>query len=336
MKPFMTIDDHPLLEVCDLRVEFVDEHRRVRANRGVSLTVRRGELLAILGESGSGKSVCAQAIIGLLGSDADVCAEALRFDGTDVRGLTEHAWRQWRGRRISMIFQDSLASLNPVFTVGWQIAEVIRAHADIGRREARRRAIALLDRVRVPEPERRAAQYPHELSGGMRQRAMIAMALAMEPELLLADEPTTALDVTVQREIMELLRELQEARGLAVVLITHDIGVVAEVADRVVVMYAGEVVEEGRVADVLDTPCHPYTEGLIASLPDAGDDAELVAIPGAPPDLEQETRGCAFAPRCVYAQAVCREEAPPLALVGGAHRSACHFWPRVGGGPADG
>jgi oligopeptide transport system ATP-binding protein len=316
-----------VLEVKDLAVEFRLGHKTVYAVNGVSWSLGRSETLAILGESGSGKSVSAHAIMGTLNSArAKVTAGQVLFEGRDILKLPERERRRVRGRKISIIFQDSLSALNPVFTVSNQIGEMFRFHAGMPRRAAQRAAIDLMDRVGIPDAKRRANAYPHEFSGGMRQRIMIAMALALEPDVLIADEPTTALDVTVQAQIMELLRELQQEMGMALVLITHDLGVVADMADRIIVMYAGRAVEESPVREVYQAPAHPYTAALLRSVPrlDRAED-DLQPIRGAPPDMTMLTPGCPFRPRCSWAAEVCAHERPPLEVVGGGRSSACHF-----------
>jgi oligopeptide transport system ATP-binding protein len=314
-----------LLQVNDLRVEFRSGREIVRAVNGASFSVRRGETAAVLGESGSGKSVTAAAIMRLLASPpAHVTGGSIHFNGEDVLGLPMAQWRKRCGREIGMVFQDALASLNPVFSVGWQVAEPFRAHGILDAREALERAAELLGRVGIPEARSRARDYPHQFSGGMRQRVMIAMAIALDPSLLIADEPTTALDVTVQAQIMELLRDLQRERDMAMVLITHDLGVVAEVADHVAVMYGGRVVESGRVRDVLSRPAHPYTLALLESAPRTElDRQELRPIVGSPPDMATLPRGCSFHPRCRRATDECRAALPPRVQAAAGHHAEC-------------
>jgi oligopeptide transport system ATP-binding protein len=311
----------PVLSVVDLAVEFPSPEGVVRAVDGVSFSVMAGETLAILGESGSGKSVTAQAAMGLIPATAG----QVYLDGVEVLALSEDDRRRLRGSRIAMIFQDPLSALNPVFPVGFQIAEMFRVHRGMRRKEANARAVELLERVRIPSARQRAGEYPHQFSGGMRQRVMIAMALALDPAVLIADEPTTALDVTVQAQILDLLDQLRVETGMGVVLITHDLGVAAEVADQVAVMYAGRIVETGAAEDVLTSPRHPYTAGLLASLPTEGQaERRLEPIRGAPPSLSRVPVGCAFHPRCPHMAPVCVEAVPPLLVVGdGARRSAC-------------
>ena len=326
-----------VLEVKDLAVEFRLRDRTVHAVNGVSWSLGRSETLAILGESGSGKSVTAHAIMGTLSSArAKITAGQVWFGGRDLLKLPERERRRVRGSKIGIIFQDSLSALNPVFTVSNQIGEMFRFHAGMPRRAAQRAAVALMERVGIPDAARRANAYPHEFSGGMRQRIMIAIALALEPDVLIADEPTTALDVTVQAQIMELLRELQQEMGMGLVLITHDLGVVADMADRIMVMYAGRAVEESPVRELYRAPAHPYTAGLLRSVPrlDRAED-DLQPIGGAPPDMTVVAPGCPFRPRCSFAAEVCGDERPELLSVGEGRTSACHFSHEVMEGAAD-
>ena len=317
--------DSPLLEVNDLYVEFRSGREIVRAVNGASFSVRRGETAAVLGESGSGKSVTAAAIMRLLASPpAHITGGSIRFNGADVLSAPLSEWRKRCGREIGMVFQDALASLNPVFSVGWQIAEPFRAHGILPAKAALKRAEALLGRVGIPEPHQRARDYPHQFSGGMRQRVMIAMAIALDPQLLIADEPTTALDVTVQAQIMDLLLDLQRERHMAMVLITHDLGVVAEVADHVAVMYGGRVVESGAVRDVLSRPAHPYTLALLESVPRAdAEQQQLNPIVGSPPNMATLPSGCSFHPRCRMATDACRVSLPPTVEVAPGHPAEC-------------
>ena len=321
----------PILEVDDLSVEFRTRYGVVRAVNGISYKLQADESLAILGESGSGKTVSAQAIMGLIDTPPGFITKGrILYRGVDLLKLPENERRRVRGQKIAMIFQDALTALNPVFSVGFQIGEMYRVHRGSSRDEARRKAVELMKRVRIPSAGERAGDYPHQFSGGMRQRVMIAMALALDPDVLIADEPTTALDVTVQAQIMELLGELQQETGMGLILITHDLGVVADVADRVAVMYAGEIVETGSIFDVYESPAHPYTQGLMASIPRLDQKGnKLTPIGGSPPNLMRIPSGCPFHPRCPYAQKVCTTEDPPLYEVTSTRRSACHFWKDV-------
>jgi peptide/nickel transport system ATP-binding protein len=321
----------PLLEVQDLRVEFATHDGVVNAVNGVNLSVRAGETLAIVGESGSGKSVTVLSIMGLVDSPGRVAGGDIVFDGASLRGLSERAYRRLRGGELAMIFQDPLSSLNPAFRVGDQISEALLQHTYDKKDAAQRRAVQLLELVGIPQAGDRARDYPHQFSGGMRQRAMIAMAIANRPKLLIADEPTTALDVTIQAQVLEVLRDAQHETDAAMLLITHDLGIVAGMADRVVVMYAGRIVEEGTLDEIFYESRHPYTLGLLGSLPRLDSDRRepLRTIPGTPPSLLRLPEGCALAPRCAYAVEHCREERPELAVVGSSasdapgHRAAC-------------
>jgi peptide/nickel transport system ATP-binding protein len=326
----VTAGQEALVSVENLSVEFHTDAGVVKAVDGVSWSIRAGETLGIVGESGSGKSVSALALMGLLQKPQAKISGRILFRGRDLLTAGEHELRSLRGNDISMIFQDPLSALNPVFKVGHQVAEVIQAHEKIGRIPARKRAVELLDEVGIPNPRQRAREYPHQYSGGMRQRAMIAMALALDPALLLADEPTTALDVTVQAQIMSLLSKLQEERGTAIVLITHDLGVVAGHADRVLVMYAGRVAETAGADAIFHAPRHPYTLGLLTSLArlDRRRTDRLRPIPGQPPSLIRVPPGCAFHPRCAFATEQCHVDVPPL-TGGPAHAAACHHQDRV-------
>ena len=321
----------PLLDVRDLSVEFDGQAGRFRAVDGVSFNVSRGEVLGIVGESGCGKSVTSLALMGLLPRrTATIPSGTALFEGLDLLRLAPHEMRRLRGRRLSMIFQEPMSSLNPVHTVGDQIVEAILAHERVGRREARRRAIALLDQVGIPAARQRIDSYPHELSGGMRQRVMIAMALSLNPALVIADEPTTALDVTIQAQILELLRDLRREFGTAIVIITHDLGVVAELAERVVVMYAGRVVETAPIEQIFARPEHPYTVGLLASIPTLGERRRrLATIPGTVPNPFSSPQGCRFAPRCPFALQDCRTDDPPLRSLRADHWVACGRAPLV-------
>ncbi|SCG34256.1 oligopeptide transport system ATP-binding protein [Micromonospora halophytica] len=316
-----------LLEVDDLRVEFRTRDGVAKVINGVTYHVDAGETLAVLGESGSGKSVTAQTIMGILDMPPGfVTGGQVRFHGKDMLKMSAEERRRIRGEGIAMIFQDSLSALNPVFTVGFQIAEQFRIRRGMSRADAKKRAIEMLDQVKIPNAKGRFNNFPHQFSGGMRQRAMIAMSLALDPEVLIADEPTTALDVTVQAQIMDLLGELQRERRMGMILITHDLGVVADVADRIAVMYAGRIVEEADVYDLYAKPAHPYTLGLLDSIPRLDEKGQqLRTIKGLPPNLMNIPPGCPFNPRCAMAQPVCREKLPPLLQIGAGRASACHF-----------
>jgi oligopeptide/dipeptide ABC transporter ATP-binding protein len=318
-----------ILTVDDLKVSFATEDGVVEAVGGVSFELQAGEVLAIVGESGSGKSVTAQTITGLTRAPNARITGSVTYHGRELNGLDDDQLRDVRGEQIAMVFQDPMSSLNPVYRVGDQITEMILAHRDVSKREAADRAIELLRSVGIPNPERRVRHYPHEFSGGMRQRVMIAMALALEPEVLIADEPTTALDVTVQAQILRLMDQLNRDRELAVILITHDLGVVAEVADRVVVMYAGQIVENATLDEIFYDPQHPYTWGLLGSLMrlDQSRTARLAQIPGQPPSLLAPPSGCRFAPRCPHAFDKCHELPTLEARAGGNHLDRCWLDP---------
>jgi oligopeptide transport system ATP-binding protein len=328
-------DPTAVLEVDDLHVQFRTDSGLVRAVNGLSYTVAAGETLAILGESGSGKSVSAQAIMGILDMPPGEITEGrIWFEGRNLLELEKEEQRKVRGPGISMIFQDALSSLNPVYSVGFQIGEMFRVHRGTSRKEAKQHAVELMDRVRIPAAARRVNDYPHQFSGGMRQRVMIAMALALDPRILIADEPTTALDVTVQAQVMDLLKDLQRDTGMGLILITHDLGVVNEVADRVAVMYAGKIVETGTVDDVFTRPGHPYTFGLMSSIPQVeAKGGRLNPIVGQPPNLARIPSGCAFHPRCPRARTGpdaapgrdCVGDVPPLRLVVPGREAACHY-----------
>lgn len=316
----------PLLEVRDLGVVFHTDAGVARAVDDVSFRVEPGEIVGIVGESGSGKSVTALSLLGLVPNPPGeiVAGSSIRFRGEELVGAPAGRLRQVRGNEIAMIFQEPMTSLNPVHTVGAQIAESLRLHRRLGRREARARAVELLREVGIADPETRASAYPHQLSGGMRQRVMIAMALACEPDLLIADEPTTALDVTIQAQILELIMSLRDRHGMAVLLITHDLGVVAESCDRVLVMYAGQVVEEGPVEAIFHDPHHPYTQGLLGAIPHLGRPVErLAVIPGGMPSATSWPTGCRFHTRCPYARELCRTTAPPTTRTGAGASVAC-------------
>ena len=326
-----------LLEVDDLHVEFRTDYGVVNAVNGISYTLSAGETLAILGESGCGKSVSAQTIMGILDSPPGfVTGGEIRYKGRDLLTMSAKEQRDIRGEEISIVFQDALSSLNPVFPVGWQIAEMFRQHRGMNKTDALAQAVRLMERVSIPGAAQRVKAFPHQFSGGMRQRIMIAMAIALDPAVLIADEPTTALDVTVQAQIMKLLQELREERQMGLILITHDLGVVADVADRIAVMYAGKLVEHGDVYELYARPAHPYTKGLLESIPRLDQKGqELAAIGGLPPNLMRIPPGCPFNPRCPYAQDVCRVDPPPaLREVVHGRWSACHFSEQVLAGQA--
>ncbi|HEU0223557.1 MAG TPA: ABC transporter ATP-binding protein [Paracoccaceae bacterium] len=319
-----------LLEVEQLQTHFRTPGGVLRAVDGLSFTVDAGETLAIVGESGCGKSVTSMSLLRLVPEPPGRIAGRVRFQGRDLLALSEAEMRAIRGNEISMIFQEPMTSLNPVLTIGRQIAETVALHQGVSRREAMRRAVEMLTLVGIPAPERRVAEFPHQLSGGMRQRVMIAMALACNPKLLIADEPTTALDVTVQAQILDLMRGLQARLGSAIILITHDLGVVAEMADRVIVMYAGRKVEEAGVRELFARPQHPYTRGLLGAVPKLGSSlaegapGRLAEIPGLVPSLRERAQGCAFAARCPTATAICHRVAPPIETKRPGHAVACH------------
>ncbi|MEV8525891.1 MULTISPECIES: ABC transporter ATP-binding protein [unclassified Streptomyces] len=327
--------DSPVLDVRDLHVEFKTREGIVKAVNGVNYSVKSGETLAVLGESGSGKSVTAQAIMGILDSPPGRVAKGeIIFQGQDILKLPESERRKLRGPKMAMIFQDALSALNPVFSVGNQLGEMFRVHQGMSKKDAKAKSIELMERVKIPAARSRVNDYPHQFSGGMRQRIMIAMAMALEPDLIIADEPTTALDVTVQAQVMDLLQDLQREYNMGLILITHDLGVVADVADKIAVMYAGRIVEEAPVHEIYKRPAHPYTRGLLDSIPRLDQKGqELYAIKGLPPNLLKAPSGCAFNPRCPKAQDICRTDVPALLsvterdgteLVG--RGSACHFW----------
>ncbi|OAR24646.1 methionine ABC transporter ATP-binding protein [Streptomyces sp. ERV7] len=328
-------DSAPLLEVRDLHVEFHTRDGVAKAVNGVNYTVAAGETLAVLGESGSGKSVTAQAIMGILDMPPGRIPQGeILFRGKDMLKMSGEERRKIRGQKIAMIFQDALSSLNPVLSVGYQLGEMFRVHQGASRKEAKAKSIELMDKVKIPAASARVNDYPHQFSGGMRQRIMIAMALALEPDLIIADEPTTALDVTVQAQVMDLLAELQREFQMGLILITHDLGVVADVADKIAVMYAGRIVETAPVHELYKRPAHPYTRGLLDSIPRLDQKGqELYAIKGLPPNLLKVPAGCAFNPRCPKADDICRTDTPPLLQVTErdgseltGRGSACHFW----------
>ncbi len=325
----------PILSVRDLTVEFVTRRGILRALDGISFDIKRGEVLGVVGESGAGKSVTGSAIIGLIDRPGRIAGGQVILGGERIDNLSQDAMRKVRGRRIGMIFQDPLTSLNPLYRVGDQLIETIQTHTDLSASAARDRAIQLLTEVGIPAPERRIDGYPHEFSGGMRQRVVIALALCAEPELIIADEPTTALDVSVQAQIIALIKRLCAERGTAVMLVTHDMGVIAETADRVAVMYAGRIAEIGPVRDVIKNARHPYAKGLMGAIPSLESHAErLVQIPGSMPRLSSIPQGCAFNPRCNAVFDRCRVERPNLIQVEGtgmvSHSVACHLYDKTG------
>jgi len=325
----------PLLEVENLQTHFRTPDGINRAVDGLSFHVNAGETVAIVGESGCGKSVTSMSILRLIPEPPGKIAGSIRFNGRDLLKLSDNEMRAIRGNEISMIFQEPMTSLNPVLTVGRQIGETLRLHQGLSKQQAEARSIEMLRLVGIPAPERRVREYPHQLSGGMRQRVMIAMALACNPKLLIADEPTTALDVTIQAQILDLMRDLKHRVGAAIVLITHDLGVVAEVAERVVVMYAGRKVEEAAVGKLFRNPRHPYTQGLLGSVPKLGssligEETRLAEIPGLVPSLKTKIDGCVFASRCPLVTDLCRSIAPALEEKAAGHVAACHYAPREG------
>ena len=313
-----------LLEVNNLHTSFFTPAGEVRAVNGVSFNLERGKVLGIVGESGSGKSVTAYSIMQILAPTGKIVGGSVKLDGTELVGADENILRKVRGNRISIIFQDPMTSLNPTYTIGHQLVEAIRLHTDRNRKQAWDRALEMLQLVNVNEPRRRLKQYPFELSGGMRQRVMIAMALACEPDILIADEPTTALDVTIQAQILELMQDLQKKLGMAIIMITHDLGVVAQLCDEVIVMYAGSICERGTADEIFYTPAHEYTKGLMRSIPrDENNGQRLQPITGTPIDLLNMPKGCPFAPRCDHAMKICLTERAPRMQVGETHFSSC-------------
>jgi len=316
---------NPLLQIENLKVIFHGDRGSVtHAVDSLDLTIGRGQTLGLVGESGCGKTVTALSVMGLLPKASAEVSGRIRFDGAELLSLSDRAMRDLRGDRLAMIFQEPMTSLNPSYSIGEQIAESLVRHRGLSRGQARARTIELLRLVKIPSPEQRVDDYPHRLSGGMRQRAMIALALACDPELLIADEPTTALDVTIQAQILALMRDLKASTGIAIILITHDLGVVAEICDHVAVMYAGEIVEYAPVGVLFAAPQHPYTIGLLGSIPRLDAKAEeLAAIEGMVPSMAELPAGCRFAPRCPFVRERCRQASPPLAVVGPSHRSRC-------------
>ncbi len=316
----------PILQIENLKTSFMTSNGEVQAVRGVSFSVGKGEIVGLVGESGSGKSVTSMSILKLLADTARIKEGKILFEGEDLTQYSKAQMRKIRGGKISMIFQDPMSSLNPLIPVGKQVAEMIREHhPEKSKEDIKKEVLELFSRVRIPEPEKRYKSFPHEFSGGMRQRVMIAMALANRPELLIADEPTTALDVTIQDQILKQLRELKKEYGTSIIFITHDLGVVAELCDRVVVLYGGLVMEEASIFDIFEHPSHPYTLGLLASIPalDQDKNKRLLPIPGSPPDMTKPPVGCPFAPRCPYARVICGSELPQMTEVSEGHHSRC-------------
>ncbi|WP_066398417.1 ABC transporter ATP-binding protein [Cytobacillus eiseniae] len=313
-----------LLEVKNIVTEFRTADGQLPAVRDVSFSLKKGETLCIVGESGCGKSITSLSVIGLLPSNGKITSGEILYEGAPIHNLPAEKMRQIRGNKISMIFQEPMTALNPVLTVGFQLREPLMLHHKLSKSEANKQGIELLKQVGIPYPEKRMNQYPHELSGGMRQRVMIAIALSCNPGLLIADEPTTALDVTIQAQILDLMNDLKSKFNMGVMMITHDMGVVAEVADRVMVMYAGKKVEEGNVNEIFDNPKHPYTKGLLNSVPNVDDpDFELEAIPGSLPSLHEQIDGCRFHARCKFATDICRSKEPPLSKISDTHHVSC-------------
>lgn len=315
-----------LLKVKDLKVSFFTPAGEVKAVDGISYEIHENEVMGVVGESGSGKSVEAYSIMGLLQNPGKVVGGEITFEGEDVLAYTEEQRRDFRGQRAAMIFQNPMTCLNPVYTIGDQLMEALRCHdKSISRAEAKKRAIEMLELVGINNADKRVDQYPHEFSGGMRQRAMIAMAMICHPKLLIADEPTTALDVTIQAQILELMKDLQKQTGMAIIFITHNLGVVAEICDKVTVMYAGHIMEQGKVDDIFYNPAHPYTKGLLRSMPNLAEEerTRLIPIEGTPVDLLDPPKGCSFGPRCEHCMKICLNNQPPMVDVGDGHLSAC-------------
>ncbi|MCI5550106.1 MAG: ABC transporter ATP-binding protein [Clostridiales bacterium] len=318
----------PLLDIKNLRTTFSTQVGQVRAVRGLNLTVDYGESVGIVGESGSGKSVSMLSVMGLLPVNAHVNADSIMFDGRELTTMDEREKRKMHGSEIGMVFQDPMTSLNPLHTIGMQLMEPIKLHMGLNKAQARARALEMLKLVNIPSPESRLKQYPHEFSGGMRQRVMIAIALACNPKLIIADEPTTALDVTIQAQILELMQGLKNQLNTSIIMITHDLGVIASMCSRIVVMYGGCVAETGTTREIFYSPKHPYTWGLLRSIPKAqmdGTHSKLLPIPGTPPDMLRPPKGCPFAPRCPYAMQVCREYMAPETVLSDTHRVSCHL-----------
>ncbi|GGB39047.1 dipeptide transport ATP-binding protein DppD [Lentibacillus populi] len=313
-----------LLQVKNLEVQFKTGKKRLKAVRDISFSVKRGETLCIVGESGSGKSITSLSILGLLPTNGEITKGSIRLSKQELVGLPEKEFQKIRGNEISMIFQEPMTALNPTFTIGFQLREPLMIHRKLSEETANKECISLLKRVGIPDPAKKLKQFPHELSGGMLQRVMIAIALACEPNLLLADEPTTALDVTIQAQILDLIDDLKKQMGMGVVFVTHDMGVVAEIADQVMVIYAGEIAEIGDVDSIFNNPQHPYTKGLLGAVPNVDEkEHELNIIPGSMPNLDDQISGCRFHPRCPYAMDVCRKKSPPAFRVSDGRQSKC-------------
>lgn len=315
-----------LLEITDLRTYFFTEAGVVKAVDGISVDVAAGETIGLVGESGSGKSVTAQSALRIVPQPGKIVDGAIQFEGEDLLAKSENEMRKYRGPKMAVVFQDPTTSLNPIYTVEKQLTDILRLHKDLTKREARKVALNLLDRVNIPEPEKRLKAYPHELSGGMKQRIAIARALSCEPRLLFADEPTTNLDVTIQAQVLELLKELQKEFGMAMVMITHDMGIIADMTERVTVLYAGHVMEAADTRSIFSDPKHPYTEALLKAVPSVAQTRALEVIPGNIPNLIDPPSGCVFHPRCKYAKEICMKEVPKLEKAGEGHYVACHRW----------
>jgi peptide/nickel transport system ATP-binding protein len=315
-----------LLEISNLRTYFFTEAGVVKAVDGISVDVGSGETIGLVGESGSGKSVTAQSALRIVPQPGKIVDGSIQFEGEDLLAKSENEMRKYRGPKMAVVFQDPTTSLNPIYTVEKQLTDILRLHKDLTKREARKVALNLLERVNIPEPEERLRAYPHELSGGMKQRIAIARALSCEPRLLFADEPTTNLDVTIQAQVLELLKELQKEFGMAMVMITHDMGIIADMAERVTVLYAGHVMEAADTGSIFSDPKHPYTEALLKAVPSVAETRALEVIPGNIPNLIDPPSGCVFHPRCKYAKEICMKEVPKLEKAGEGHYVACHRW----------